>query len=66
MTHEYFCRAYRLATYSAMCVIEAETQAEAMQKLKDMEQAGELEFDGFCEGEPANELIVEPNKGDVR
>jgi hypothetical protein len=65
MPKEYYCRAYHLESYSAMNVIEAESQAEAMLKLKQLQEAGELVFDGFCEGEPVNELVVEPSEGDA-
>lgn len=60
MQKEYFCRAYRYQLYSALCIIKAETQAEALRKLKQKEKNGELNFDGLCEDLPVNELVVEP------
>jgi len=65
MPNEYFCRAYRYELYSAMCEIETETQEEALQKLKQMEEDGDLLFDGFCEAMPVNEFVVEPCEGDA-
>lgn len=65
MPNEYFCRAYRYELYSAMCAIEAETQAEALQKLKEKEGSEELIFDGFCRAERVNELVVEACAGEA-
>jgi hypothetical protein len=65
MTKEYFCRAYRLETYMATTSIEAESQAEALRQLKELDKNGDLDFEDYCEAEPTNEFVIEEgNKED--
>ena len=62
---EYVCRAYRLETFLSVVFVEAENPQKAMEKLKEMEQDGELDYEDYCEGEPAYEFVLETPQGEL-
>jgi hypothetical protein len=63
---DYECRVYHLETYVACPTVRAENPQEALDKLKALEEYGELYFGELCDSEPANEFIVETPEGEIR